>query len=56
LTVDFDRIFAEIDSRCDIDRIFQVGESSSTVDIDRIFKWVNPYQPSISTMTNRPVD
>jgi len=49
---------------------FQVGESASTININRIqvneslwtgnvkriFKWVNPYQPSISTVTNLLVD
>jgi len=34
----------------------QVGESLSTVNIDQIFEWVNPYRPSISTVTDRPVD
>jgi len=34
----------------------QVGDSLSTVDIDQVFKWVNPYRPSISTVTDRPVD
>jgi len=33
-TVDFDRFLAEIDGRCDI---------------DRLFKYVNPYRPSILT-------
>ena len=35
---------------------FQVGESLSTVNIDRILKSVNPYRPSISTVTDRQVD
>ena len=39
----------------------QVSESLSTVDIDRIFQWVSPYQTLISTVTgwlksNQPIN
>jgi len=34
----------------------QIGESLSTVDIDRILTHMNPYRPSISNVTDRPVD